>query len=815
MHDRLNDLPEVTLSLAEKASLTGGQDMWHTPPVPDQKIGRLKVTDGPSGARGARFTGSRSVNFPCGTALAATFDTDLVRRVGEALGEETRRKGAHVLLAPTVNIHRTPLAGRNFECFSEDPHLAAEMAVAYIDGVQSRGVGCCVKHFVCNDQEHERMTISVDVDEQALREIYLVPFEAAVRRARVWSVMSAYNKVRGAWCSENAELLTDILKGEWGFDGAVISDWFGTHSTVGAAMAGLDLEMPGPAHWLGQHLVAAVEGGEVDESILDDKAVRLLRLMDRAGVASSVDDEPAERSEDTDADRALVREAAAAAMVLLRNDGTLPLSTGPLSAGGLHEVVLIGPGVDRFEMQGGGSAQVSPPPAISPLEALRHVLAVGQTEVVYEPGCAGAERTPLVDPSRFAGGGLTVEYFEDPDFGGAPLHTETAARSVLRWMGEPCPGLSPGTFSVRATTGFRPGTSGPWRFRLENVGQARLFLDDELTIDNWAPTPGRTFYGLGSEPVEAGAELDGEHTYRLRLEYRLDGGPPLAGVRLGGVPELPDDAIDRAVAAATSADAAVVIVGSDSEWESEGFDRRTLDLPGRQAELVERVCTANPRTVVVVNTGAPVSMGWADRAAAVLQVWFPGQEGARALADVLVGDVNPSGRLPTTIPRRLEDTPAYGSPRTYPGEEGVVRYAEGVFVGYRHYDTRQVEPAFCFGHGLSYTSFDYSNASVGAGDDGVVVSVDVANTGSRAGREVVQVYVRHPDAGTSRPDRELKGFAVVDVPAGTTARAEVALPRSAFARWAVDGWTVAPGGYDIYIGSSSRDIRCFLTTIVD
>ncbi|HZQ84170.1 MAG TPA: glycoside hydrolase family 3 C-terminal domain-containing protein [Acidimicrobiales bacterium] len=798
------------LTLAEKAALTGGQDMWHVPPLPDRGVGRLKVTDGPSGARGARFTGTRSVNFPCGTALAATFDVALVGEIGRALGEEVRRKGAHVLLAPTVNIHRTPLAGRNFECFSEDPYLSAEMAVAYIEGVQSQGVGCCVKHFACNDQEHERMTISVDVDEQALREIYLPPFEAAVRRAGVWAVMSAYNKVRGRWCGENAQLLTDILKGEWGFDGAVISDWFGTHSTADAANAGLDLEMPGPAHWLGPHLAQAVEKGEVDEKVVDDKVDRLLRLMARTGVTAG--EEQPERSDDTAADRALVRRAAAAAMVLLRNDGTLPLAAGD----GARTVAVIGPAADRFEMQGGGSAQVSPHPTVSPLDAIRAVVEASGGTVAYEPGCAGAERAPLVDPRRFADSALTVEYFADPDFGGAPVHTETAGRSVLRWMGEPAAGVPAGSFSARATTTFTPGASGPWRFRLESVGQSRLLLDGAVAVDNWSPTPGRTFYGLGSAPVEGTLDLDGDHAYELVLEYRLAGGPPLAGVRVGAVADLPDDALERAVAAASGADVAVVVVGSDSEWESEGFDRKTLDLPGRQAELVERVCAANARTVVVVNTGAPVSMDWSESAGAVVQTWFPGQEGAHALADVLFGDVSPSGRLPVTIPRRLEDTPASGSTATYPGEDGVVRYAEGLHVGYRHYATRGIEPAYCFGHGLSYTTFEYGPGAVtpAADGDGVVVSVDVTNTGGRAGREVVQVYVRHPDAGTGRPDRELKGFAVVDVEAGQTSRVDVAFPRSAFTRWSDGAWTVEPGVYEILVGASSADIRCTLQTSV-
>lgn len=796
-------LAEATLE--EQVGLASGADMWHAHGIDRLGVPALKMSDGPAGARGERFTGSASLSFPCGTSLGATFDTDLVRTIGAALGDEARSKGAHVLLAPTVNLHRTPLAGRTFECLSEDPLLAARLAVAYIGGLQGRGVAGCVKHFACNDQEHERMSISARVDERALREIHLPPFEAAVREAGVWSVMSAYNRLDGTFCSEHSRLLGSILREEWGFDGVVVSDWFGTHSTVAAALAGLDLEMPGPAQHFGAALVDAVRRGEVGEAVVEAKAARLLLLLTRTGAFGPAPPTSEERSEDVTERRAVARAAAAAGMVLLRNEGVLPLEPARLG-----RLAVIGPNADRFEVQGGGSAQVNPHRLASPLEALRRRLPA--VEVLHEPGCSIHQDVPTIDIRHLTvpGGGahgLRVDYFANPDLDGEAVFSEVATRGRLVWLGEPAPGVGAGRFSVRASATLRASRSGRWTFSLSGAWRSRLLLDGAVLVDNWEPEQGSSFFGLGSRPVEAELDLAAEDELELQIELQAVEGVPIAGVVLGALEPEPSDAMERAVAAAATADVALVVVGANSDWETEGADRAHLDLPGAQDELVRRVAAANPRTVVAVNAGSPVRMPWAGAVGAVVMAWYPGEEGAEALADVLLGERNPSGRLPVTFPLRLEDTPAF---LHYPGERGEVRYGEEVFVGYRWYDTRAIEPAFCFGHGLSYTSFAYGDLRVDH-RHGWDVSVDVAvtNVGERAGAEVIQLYVRDVEASVARPDQELKAFAKVELAPGQRSTVRLALDERSFAFWdvATGGWTAEPGEFELRIGASSRDCR--------
>ncbi len=782
------------LTLAEQAALTAGVDFWHTASVERLGIGPLRVTDGPAGARGHRWSVGSSASLPCGSALAATWNRDLVRRVGRVLADETRAKGAGVLLGPTVNIHRHPLNGRHFECFSEDPYLSAEMAAAYIEGVQERGVGACVKHFVCNDQEHERHTISVEVDERALREIYLPPFEAAVRRAGVWSVMGAYNRFWGTYCCENPALLLRLLKEEWGFDGVLMSDWFATHSAT-SVEAGLDLEMPGPAKYLGPLLVEAVGQGEVSEAAVAEAAGRVVRLIERAAggtTAPSVEAAPA-----------VARAAAAEAIVLLRNSDVLPLD-----AHSMRSVAVIGPQADRLAVQGGGSAEVTPAYISSPREAIQR-RAGGEVRVTYEPGCAMPGPTPPLDyrwVSTGPGGepGLQVEVFGSPELSGSPVVRETLSRSIARWGGSPAPGVAAGHFSARASGEFVPDRSGLWELGVASAGQARLFLDDRLLATSTIPD---VYYRQGSTEATAQLELEAGSRHRLVAEFSIHSGLEMAGLRIGARAVPPADAQQRAAKAAAQADVALVLVGYDGAWESEGADRPHMDLPGQQDDLIRAVAAANPRTVVIVNAGAPVSMPWADEVAAILQVWFPGMEGGNAIADVLFGDEDPSGRLPTTFPRRLEDSPAYPY---YPGEDGVVRYQEGLLVGYRHYDTVGIEPRFCFGHGLSYTRFEYANLRVQAQDDQHVrVHVDVANVGARPGREVVQVYVRRPDSATDRPDKELRDFAKLELEPGQTRTVSFDLPARAFAHWDTQrkAWHVEPGPREIVVGSSSRDLR--------
>jgi beta-glucosidase len=800
------------LTLEEKVSLLGGLDMWHSPGVPRLGIPALKVTDGPSGARGGSFSeGPSAACFPCGTALAATWHPELVARVGEALGQEARSKGAHVLLAPTVNIHRSPLGGRNFECYSEDPHLAARIAVAFVRGVQSQGVGTSIKHFVCNDSEFERHTISSEVDERALREIYLVPFEAAVEEADPWSVMAAYNRLNGTYCAEHERLLGDILRGEWGFEGFVVSDWFGTRSTADAVTAGLDLEMPGPPRFMGEKLLTAVQAGDVAESVVDAAVRRALRARLRAGAFESPE-EPPERAIDLPEHRRVARAAAAEAIVLLKNEG----NALPLDASALESLAVIGPNADAAHIQGGGSARVPPHYAVTPLEGIRE-RAGGSVEVRFELGCTSHRSLPALDARHVTPGagegerGLRVEYFNNLDLSGEPALVKVSRQAEFYWLGAFAAGVDPRKFSARVRGTFTAPEAGAYTFGLTSAGLSRLFVDGRQVVDNWtSQSPGESFFGAGSAEVSGAVELERGQSCELCIEYARRNAPVMAGLKVGCLPPVPDDALERAVARAASCDAAVVVVGLNAEWETEGRDRLDMELPSRQAELIERVAAANPNTIVVVNAGAPVRMDWIDAVPAALQLWYPGQECGNALADVLFGDVNPSGKLPQTFPKRLEDTPAY---RYYPGENGKVVYGEGVFVGYRHYDARGIEPRFPFGHGLSYTRFDYADLRVspleaGPGDP-IELAVDVANAGSRAGQEVVQLYVRDVEASVSRPERELRGFAKLELQPGERRTLRFALEPRALSFWdpARAQWVAEPGEFEVLVGSSSRDIR--------
>jgi beta-glucosidase len=795
----VTDDVRAQLTLAEKASLTGGHDLWHTPGVERLGVAGLKVTDGPNGARGARWGAGGSLCFPCGTALGATWDVDLVRQVGEALGDEVADKGAHVHLAPTVNLHRHPLAGRNFECFSEDPHLSARMAVAYITGVQSRGVGSCVKHFVANDQEFERMTISAEVDERVLRELYLVPFEAAVLEAGAWSVMSAYNRLYGTFCSEHHWLLREVLKHEWAFDGVVMSDWFGTHSTAPAANGGLDLEMPGPPQWLGEKLVAAVEAGEVDAAVVDEMVERLLQLRERVG-AKKVDATADERTVDEPARRAIARRAATSSFVLLRNEDDFL----PLDLDALQTIAVIGPNADVAMLQGGGSASVTPHDPVAPLDGLR---ARAGDKVRFERGATIGTRTPMLDTRRLDGT-LRVDYYAGREREGDVVFSEEARRGYFVWLGKFSDAV-PDDFSVRASATFLADEAGTYTFGLVQAGRARLHLDGELLVDNWSPTErSDAFFGVGSAEATATVELAAGERRELTVEF-VPAGPAFGGLSIGVRAPEPPDMHGRAVALATAADAVVLVVGTDNEWESEGHDRESLRLPGAQDELVEAVLAANPRTVVVLNAASPIATEWADDAAALLQVWFAGEELGRGLADVLFGDESPSGRLPTTIPYRLEDTPAFDF---YPGHDGKVEYGEGLLMGYRWYDARGVAPRYPFGFGLSYTTFELGPVEVSsttfADGDTIDVTVPVTNTGTRRAAEVVQCYVHDVAAAVERPEQELKAFAKVLLEPGETQSVTLTLGRRAFAYWdpVAKDWQVEPGEFELRIGSSSRDI---------
>lgn len=793
------------LALEDKAALTAGDSLWSIPELPHRGIPAMHVTDGPNGARGLSGT---SACFPCGSALAATWNTPLIQRVGAELGRETKSKGASVLLAPTVNIHRSPLNGRNFECFSEDPYLSGQMAISYIRGLQSQGVAACVKHYVCNDSEYQRMALDVVVDERTLREIYLAPFEMAVKEGGSWAVMASYNRVNGTYATESVALLKRILKEEWGFDGLVMTDWFAAKTTQRCFAGGLDLEMPGPPLMFGPRLAERVRTGELRETELDDKVRRYLLLAERTGVLDG--DGPKETpSPDRPASRDLIRQAARASAVLLKNAReVLPLAPGAVSS-----LAVIGPMARTGAIMGGGSAFVNPPYVVHPLTAIRRAVAA-DTAVCYEKGCHNHLFTPLLEPEWMGvedgEACIQIEYFDNQDFAGEPVAQEMRGSSDIFWFGALPDGVEPG-FAARVTIPFQALTSGEHQFGLTTAGLARMRLDRVPVINNWEEfEAGSSYFGMGSVEKIHEAHLEAGQPHELMLEFGAAPGRPFGAVRLGAVPPLADNAVERAAQAAGEAQAALVFVGLNADWESEGHDRPHMDLPGRQNELISAVAARNPHTIVVVNAGAPVTMPWIDEVAAVLHVWYPGQEYGNAVADLLFGAESPAGRLPMTFPQRLEDTPAFIN---YPGQGGQVRYGEGLFVGYRYYDCKDVEPLFPFGYGLSYTSFAYSNLQIvsegPSGKDGFRLTADIQNTGSRKGDEVVQLYVGPQHAWRSRPLRELKGFRRTTLEPGAQTKVEFRIsPRDlAFFDVRTQDWKATAGTYGVYLGASSRDIR--------
>jgi beta-glucosidase len=787
-----------SLTLEEQVALLAGADFWTTVPVPRVAIPAIKVTDGPNGARGggALLGGVKTACFPVGIALASTWNTELVGHIGQALAEEARSKGARVLLGPTVNLHRHPLNGRNFECFSEDPLLSARIACAYIRGLQERGVAATIKHYVGNESEFERMSMSSEIDERTLRELYLVPFEAAVRDAGAWSVMAAYNRVDGTFASEHPRLLRDLLKGEWAFEGVVMSDWFATHTTSEAARAGLDLEMPGPTQHRGGALVDAMRSGTVEAAHVRDGATRMLRLIERVGGFSDPTIHP-EQATDRPEHRALIRRAGAEGTVLLKNAGVLPLD-----AASLRSLAVIGPNAAVAQIMGGGSAQVNAYYRVSPLEGIRAHLAGAATAVRHEPGCSNRRLLALLP------GGLHVDYFDGAEPDGEPVSSEQRDEAELMWLDTRPAGVAGDVFSARLSTTYVPAETGEFQFGLVSAGLSRLYVDGALVVDNWDGwQPGESYFGAGSDEITGARQLEGGNTYRIEVDYahRQRGPFGLKAVRIGVELPLGEAAMQRAVDLAAASDAAVVCAGLSGEWDTEGRDRTNIDLTGPQDELIRRVAAANPRTVVVLQSGGPLRMPWLGEVAAVLEAWYPGQECGNAIADVLFGAVNPSGRLPQTFPMRLEDNPAFGN---YPGEDDHVRYAEGVFIGYRHYASRGISPLFAFGHGLSYTSFEYRHLQIRTGPL-VQVSLDVTNVGSREGLEVVQLYVRDVASSVERPTFELKGFSKVALEAGQTASVNFELDRRALAFYdpARGAWHAEAGEFEVLVGAASDDIR--------
>jgi beta-glucosidase len=775
-----------TLSIEQKIRLMAGADVWHTAQIEDPPLPAIRMSDGPSGVRGTSWTGPPSFSFPCGAALAATFDPELVGEIGAALARECIARGVNVLLGPTVNLARTPIGGRNFECFGEDPVLSAETAVAYIDGVQRLGIAACVKHFVANDTEVERATVSVEVDEETLRELYLVPFEAAVRRAGVRCVMAAYNRLGGTFCSEHEWLLGDVLRGDWGFDGVAMSDWHGCHSGAPSLRAGLDLEMPGPAVHRGSGLSDEIAAGAASVDDLDRAAGNVIRLAGWTHVGHH-GGTPDHGQTDADEVRALIRRTAVTAMVLLKNDGGL-LPFGLTT----QRLALIGPNAAEGKVQGGGSAQVRPERVRGPLQALRD----RGYDATFEPGGFIGKTLPVLE----AADGFRVELHD------ASGHSTSLAGPQLKWLWQqpPADDFDGLTVGGRATGRFTPHESGTWEVGMLSVGAATLRVDGDVVVDIPAGESGGTVFGYAAPERRVTIELEAGRAYAIEVDYPLAVAEVFRGFAVGARHVPADDPIATAAAVAATADAAVVVVGTDEFWETEAEDRTTLSLPGDQDALVTAIAAVNPHTVVIVNSGAPVTMPWLDDVAAVVQLWFPGQELGDALAAVLAGDEEPGGRLPVTFPRSLDETPA--APY-YPPVDGRSVYGERQLIGYRWFDRTGVEPLFPFGHGLGYTTFTITPRRVtGSAGGGASVVVDVANTGERAGSEIVQVYVEPVGGEAHRPVRQLAGFRRVHLDPGVTESVEIELPARRFEVWRDGAWQPAATSFRTWVGRSSRDL---------
>ncbi|ALE07477.1 beta-glucosidase [Arthrobacter sp. ERGS1:01] len=800
---RLRALAEG-LGLEQQVALLTGADVWSTRTIPEIGLDRIVLSDGPSGVRGEDFDERHdSISLPSASALGATWSLDVARRYGQVLGQEARRKGVHAVLGPTINLHRSPLGGRHFEAFSEDPALTATLAAAYVDGVQSMGVGATPKHYLANESETDRFTVDSVVAERPLRELYLAAFEDAVAEAGAWLVMSSYNSINGTTASEN-DLLETPLSTEWGFDGVVVSDWTGVRS-VQAANAHQDLEMPGPAgHW-GPVLVAAVKDGRVPREKITEKVTRILRLAARVGVLDGFAPAVTELPAGLDG-VALARETATRGAVLVRNEnGLLPLDASTLS-----RVAVIGHNADQARTQGGGSATVLPKHNVSPLEGLRSALP--GAAIHYSRGAKVAEglqefpRGELHNPVSDVPG-VRVTFL---DAAGAELSGEDRLASHLIWFGV---GIPEGAATIRVETVWTAPTAGVHTVGIGTVGGVRLSLDGvdvfdaELTDDTnvlgaalFSP-PQRTF----QVTTESGGKVALTAVYQLPASQSI----PLTAILLGEETVVADPAaeIAEAVENARTADVAIVVVGTNSAIESEGFDRSDLDLPGHQNELVEAVAAVNPRTVVVVNAGSPVLMPWRDKVDAVLLGWFGGQEFGAAIADVLLGAAEPGGRLPTSWPAALEDVPVLN---TTPSNGRLV-YEEGIHVGYRAWLKQQATggaaPAFPFGFGLGYTTFELGTptvpAAVPTGAE-VSVRVPVSNTGARTGRAVVQVYLARTDSAIDRPVRWLAGYADTVLDAGASGSVEIRIPARAFAHYEA-GWQQEPGTFEVLAGLHVED----------
>ena len=790
------------LTLEEKIELLSGFDAWQTNKIDRLGIPSIKMSDGPNGVRGDGNSGKSSACFPCAISIGSSWNLNLINTLGEELASEAKLKDVDVLLGPTINIHRHPLGGRHFECFSEDPFLTGKIAIEYVKGVQSKNIAACLKHFVGNDTEFERYTVSSNIDERTLREIYLLPFEMAIKEANAKVVMSAYNKLNNIYCSSHENLLIEILKDEWGFDGYVVSDWGAARDTVENAIGGLDLEMPGPAKSWGENLITAINDKAVPEDLINDKVKRILNVASFCKRFENPIRKP-ERDNDSKLKRKLLKDAAQEGMVLLKNDGILPLKKDIKSIG------IIGPNAEKAQIIGGGSATLVPYHESHPVSSFQNNFSE-KTIVKSAKGCHTYRYLPEINKSLTKENGFLVEYFNVTD-----NKNDFISSKVLRgskfWIFEGFAKDIIGTedrpdIFVKFSCTYVPDISGEHAFEIFAIGKSKLLINNEEIIDNWTdPLLGDAFFAHGSSSKRGASHLEKDKSYQIEIQYKFEGNFP--AIYIGCQPPDKIDLLDEALNIAKEVDEVILLVGTNSDWETEGNDRVDFNLPGEQNTLIEKVLEINPNAIIVLNTGSPVDMPWVNKAKSILQSWYAGQEYGDALFEILTGLVNPSGKLPTTFPKHIKDTPAYSC---YPGENLQMSYDEKLLIGYKWYDRKKIEPLFHFGHGLSYTNFEYSNLRISNSDkNNFTCSFNIENVGDISGFEISQCYISFMNCDEDEPIKKLQGFDKTYINSGEIKKIEICLDSKSFSTWDIKNhqWEIKKGVFNILIGSSSNDIK--------
>lgn len=780
------------MTLDEKLDYIGGYQGFNIMPIPRLGLPELVMADGPAGVRNFGPTNA----YPAPICLAATWNKALASEFGKSIGRDARARGVHIWLGPGVNLTRQPQGGRNFEYFGEDPFLTTQLAVPIIKAVQGSGVVATVKHFAANEQEHDRHTVSSQVDERTLREIYLPPFEAAVKSGGVWAVMTSYNLVNGIHASEHAYLIQDVLKGEWGFEGPVMSDWDSVYSTLGPVKNGLDLEMPSGKFMNRAAIMPLLKSGKVTEAMIDDKVRRILRMavsmkfLDRPQKDNSVplDDQPGTFT---------ALQIARQGIVLLKNErSSLPLDRSIPS-----KVLIVGPNATNPNTGGGGSSFTTPHRTMDPLTALREA-AGPNVKIEYVPVGLGAEVAAMnwkefYLPESDSEPGIRAEYFKNTKLEGPPALVRTENSIAYEWRGEPAPGIGATDFSVRWTTRIRVDKDGEYALIGRSDDGMRVFLDDKPLFANWRDQ--------GATRAQAKADLRAGQWYNVRVEYYQGKGSAVAQFGISDPAASEKARVPNEVLA--DADAVIAFVGFSKETESEGFDR-PFELAPEQESMLRDLVSRHNRVIVVLNAGASVdAREWVSKAGAILMAWYPGQSGSKVLAEIVFGDTNPSGKLPITFERDFSQS--YATKDYPPAKNGQIRYDEGVFVGYRYADKNELKPLFPFGHGLSYTTFAYKEIKIIKDVSGAIeVVATIENTGRIPGEEVVQMYVHAPGHALPRAPRELKGFARVQIAPGQ--KQEVRIPLNPddlrYYDVAAKQWKFEPGSYQVFVGSSSRQL---------